>query len=883
VLKASFGIPIAQESGESPALVESRPMAASWGVMNASPIPGDLLREHLQALGALAQRLVGDRHAAEDAVQDTMVAALLSETPRRGALRSWLAAILKNRLRQDARAESRRRAREQARPAATESPAASEVASELQLHRRLLELVHGLEPASRQTLFLRFWRGLSPGEIAAVLAIPEKTVHARIERALLRLRQQLDNAHNGRGTWVAVLAAIVPTTPTALSLAGLGLLMKTKLIVSAFVVITVLALLPLLDRGVTPQVPEPAAPGPVAAMIEIQPGTAMQRTAVAPGESLPVEVVAPDVAPDVVCFVRDLGGRPIAGVAVVFERLQGTTTASRDPAVPPMTSAADGSFTLAWPGREGWLTVAGEQWAPVRRAWCRIEPPSESPVVLVALARRYAGNVVDPNGAPIAGASVTVAISGTAVPSRSAGSAIVALPNDLGTVTTDAQGHFTFPPVGWIAGAKVVADYPPFRAANQELPWIDTDDLLLQLQAPPDDPRVYGIVLDARGQPTEGAIVAVGGDSVRTGSDGRFAAPWHFGMRPTRVRAVQAGTGAAAALLVPGTDQPGWHPDRPITLQLPDAVGEVRGRVVDADGSPLGGVHVWTPDLTWLGNVDVDHQGHQLSSPSSVEGVVNDPNSGIDAILELGTDTDADGRFVLRGLTARPYPLFAMAPITLASAGPVMANPGDSVELRLARPTLHRVSGQIVAAIGGEPLASVRVSVGRRLAWQRPQRDDDPWAGSPMQPAGASHGFRELSVTTDAEGRFALPPLMTDGAYLSFAGEPLFLASPFSLTADQPLEQLRIPLPARSTFQLQLDQPGEADKFWIEAIDGEQQPLFVRVEGAVISAWRVELAEGRSPAAYTRAGEAVVVLSKHGTEVRRERVMLRAGEHALRL
>src|SRR5690606_21781327 len=214
-----------------------------------------------------------------------------------------------------------------------------------------------------------------------------------------------------------------------------------------------------------------------------------------------------------------------------------------------------------------------------------------------------------------------------------------------------------------------------------------------------------------------------GGDSVQAGDDGRFAAPWSFGQRPRCVRAVLPGAGAVTETLRPGADQPGWVPELPITLQLPLQPGIVRGRVIDANGAPAAGIYVWTPDLTWLGNVTVEHQGHRLSSPSSVEGVANNPNGGMDAVFELGTTTDADGRFALHGLMDRSYTLFGMAPTSLVAAGPMLASPGDDVELRLASPRLQPVAGRIVTRQGGEPLAGVNIVVGRAMDWQRPQRD----------------------------------------------------------------------------------------------------------------------------------------------------------------
>jgi RNA polymerase sigma-70 factor (ECF subfamily) len=75
------------------------------------PAPEALLAHH-SFLVSLARSLVGDEHAAEDAVQETWVRAL--ERPPRSAsgARAWLARVTASRARNSIRGASRRRARE---------------------------------------------------------------------------------------------------------------------------------------------------------------------------------------------------------------------------------------------------------------------------------------------------------------------------------------------------------------------------------------------------------------------------------------------------------------------------------------------------------------------------------------------------------------------------------------------------------------------------------------------------------------------------------------------------------------------------------------------------------------------------------------------------
>jgi RNA polymerase sigma-70 factor (ECF subfamily) len=846
-------------------------------------LPRETLREHLRALGALARRLTRDRAAADDAVQDTMVAALSQPAPHR-AVRGWLAAVLRNFVRQDARAQRRRRRREAALPPADESPAAADVAAELLLHRRLVELVQELEPAVRQVLFLHFWRDLRPRAIAAQTGAPLATVYARLERGLARLRAQLDAEHGRRGAWVALLASLPQRPP--LGLPPLVLLMKTKLLLSASLVIALAVLVPLLWRpDVAPVAAGAPAANPAAAAAAARGAaeTAADRVAVAPPPA-PAAVAATTSAPSFTGFVRDLRGDALADVAVFFEQQRGTSFA-RDPAQPSARSGHDGSFLLPVPAAAGWLTTDDPAWAPVRRAWLAGGAPAEPPVLVLAPARRYGGTVVDPDGAPVAGARVEVSFAEDLVPTRAVAAAAVALPNDFASVQTDAQGHFAIERLGFVPGALVIAEHLPFGAARLPLPEVATADLLLRLSAPSNTPRLFGVVVDARGRPVAGALVSVGDETATTGDDGRFAVAWLRGRRPTVVRAVRTGSGAASVAIAADPAQPGFCAERPLVLQLPDRTAALCGRVVDADGRPVAGAHVWTQDLTWLGNVTREEQGHQVSGGASLEGMAtaNNVAQGYGTLYSLGTATGADGTFVLDGLLDREYALQALASGTLCAAGPAMARPGAPVEMRLEAATLQRVAGRLVAR-DGTPLAGVHIGLGRGLAWQRPQRDDDPWAGSPTVPGQPAHTFHDGAVTTDADGRFAFAPLQPAGAFLWFDGDAVFPSEPFRLDGAGPLEHLEVATDARSTFRIELLRADEADAFAIQGVSGGHVPLFVRVEGYVMSMGKLDLVDGRAPEAHSRAGTVTAVLSRKGVEVRRFALTLPpGGVHVLRL
>jgi protocatechuate 3,4-dioxygenase beta subunit len=647
------------------------------------------------------------------------------------------------------------------------------------------------------------------------------------------------------------------------------------------VLVILCALVPFV--GGTGHVPEAGAP--------VNEAAAVRAAGANPGEAAPArreEATAPVIAPEkppapaaasIHGSVLDLEGRGVAGVEVHFQR------DGKDADVAPARTATDGSFAMTFPAQEGGLVVSDAAWATVRRGWLARELPTEPTVVIVAPARSYRGSVVDPEGAPVAGARVVVLVDQRMVPVRAVGDKVVTLPEDLAATDTDASGRFAFPRIGWIAGARLTATHDGHAPATITLPEASSDDLLLRLGRPDDKPCIYGIVLDAERHPVAGAYVAAGTESVTTGDDGRFAAPYHPRFVPNAVRAVKPDVGAASARLMPGAAQPGWNVSQPILLQLSAGPGAVKGRVVDQEGHPVAGAAVWTPDLTWLGNVTANEQGHELSFGTSVEGMgaAEHRATGPESAYLIGTTSGADGSFTLRGLLPRSYALFALVPGSMLGAGPVAATPGESVELRIQTAALQTVAGRVVSR-RGTPLANVRIGLGRRFAWQRPQREDDPWSGSPTMPAPASRSFRDGTVVTDEAGRFRFAGVQVQGTFLTMEGDAMFASAPFELDSAPQCDRLEVVVDACSRFRFELQQPDEADAFRFAGEGEHHVSLFVPVESYVMSMGQLEFAGGRTPVAFTREGEVTVILLRNGKEVRRVTVTLPAGGvHTMRL
>jgi RNA polymerase sigma-70 factor (ECF subfamily) len=150
-----------------------------------------MVEDHGPAMYRLAYRLVGDRHEAEDVVQDAFRSAWKSRESFRpdGGPRAWLAAILRRRVVDHWRhprppvvySGDRGLEVELAGP----EPGREEYSDEMQ--RALGDLPQDL----RETLLLVVVAELTHQEAADLLCVPLGTVLSRVSRARKRLRELL--------------------------------------------------------------------------------------------------------------------------------------------------------------------------------------------------------------------------------------------------------------------------------------------------------------------------------------------------------------------------------------------------------------------------------------------------------------------------------------------------------------------------------------------------------------------------------------------------------------------------------------------------------------------------------------------------------------------
>jgi RNA polymerase sigma-70 factor (ECF subfamily) len=192
------------------------------------------LLAHADWLRKLARMLVGPS-AADDAVQDTYVAALRSPPDPALPARPWLSRVMRNATRMAHRGSTRRARREDVVATFAEAGArADDAVARAETFRLLVELVLALGEPYRTVLVRHYFDGDTFAEIARRDGVPEATVRGRHKHALEQLRTQLD-ARGDRRAWLAALAPIA-APPTHATSVTTGVLVMNKILIGTVVV-----------------------------------------------------------------------------------------------------------------------------------------------------------------------------------------------------------------------------------------------------------------------------------------------------------------------------------------------------------------------------------------------------------------------------------------------------------------------------------------------------------------------------------------------------------------------------------------------------------------------------------------------------------------------
>lgn len=190
-------------------------------------LTADELLRHSSFVRSLARGLLGDVHAAEDVAQEAWIRALEQPPGNRGSLRAWLGSVTRNLAWNTQRSRAHRIAREQDAAQAEALPGADQSVLQADLLRSVALSVHRLLEPYRTTVLQRYFEGQTVAEIAARTGTPVTTVRSRLQKALVILRNDLDQDYaDAPAGWAGPLASFARFTSKAPASGGLSMAVK---------------------------------------------------------------------------------------------------------------------------------------------------------------------------------------------------------------------------------------------------------------------------------------------------------------------------------------------------------------------------------------------------------------------------------------------------------------------------------------------------------------------------------------------------------------------------------------------------------------------------------------------------------------------------------
>ena len=153
-----------------------------------------LYDRHSRALYSLAYRMMGERQAAEDLVQEVFLKLWRGAGTyqvERGTVRTWLLSIVHNRGIDELRSAASRRRRQQMIEASAAKSQPSEAFAESWRNSQrdeIREALKTLPPEQLEILNLAYFSGYTHFEIADLLRLPLGTVKGRLRLGLKKMR-----------------------------------------------------------------------------------------------------------------------------------------------------------------------------------------------------------------------------------------------------------------------------------------------------------------------------------------------------------------------------------------------------------------------------------------------------------------------------------------------------------------------------------------------------------------------------------------------------------------------------------------------------------------------------------------------------------------------
>ncbi|MGH3664051.1 MAG: sigma-70 family RNA polymerase sigma factor [Micromonosporaceae bacterium] len=153
-----------------------------------------LYAEHGRVLLGYVTKLTGDRHSAEDVVQETLLRAWRNAgklTDDQGSVRAWLLTVARNIVVDRVRARSSRPVEVAENPSAP--PIAHDHAETVVTSVYVKHALQTLSPEHRAVLLTVYYGGKTATEAAEILQIPPGTVKSRLHHALRGLRRAVQD------------------------------------------------------------------------------------------------------------------------------------------------------------------------------------------------------------------------------------------------------------------------------------------------------------------------------------------------------------------------------------------------------------------------------------------------------------------------------------------------------------------------------------------------------------------------------------------------------------------------------------------------------------------------------------------------------------------
>jgi len=151
----------------------------------------ELCRRYYPAMVAIAHSIIGDRHLAEDAAQQTFAKAVrkLPQLKNKNKFAAWLAVICRN--------VAKDMARTVVTCTADDLSMIAAKSHESDVTEIVKEALNKLSASAREVIFLRYYDSMTYEQISAILGISEQAINGRLRRAKKKMADYL--RHSGFG------------------------------------------------------------------------------------------------------------------------------------------------------------------------------------------------------------------------------------------------------------------------------------------------------------------------------------------------------------------------------------------------------------------------------------------------------------------------------------------------------------------------------------------------------------------------------------------------------------------------------------------------------------------------------------------------------------